>query len=66
VRLMRMLVTDFTDEGETVLDPFAGSGRTGIACIELGRHFIGIERDAKAFAIACDALREAERQRSAA
>lgn len=45
--LMRELVTMFTDEGETVLDPFAGSGTTGRACKDLGRKCILIEREEK-------------------
>lgn len=47
VALMEALVADFTDPGETVLDPFAGSGTTGVACIRLGRNFIGWEKDPK-------------------
>lgn len=39
--------------GATVLDPFMGSGTTGIACIRSGRKFIGIEKDDKFFDIAC-------------
>ncbi len=42
--LMRQLVQDFTDEGELVLDPFSGAGTTAVACIELGRSFVGYER----------------------
>ncbi len=44
--LMLELVELFTDPGDLVLDPFAGSGTTGVACLRLGRRFIGIERDA--------------------
>lgn len=45
LRLMEELVRDFADEGELVLDPFAGSGTTGMAAIRNGRRFMGWERD---------------------
>lgn len=54
--LMLELVELFTDPGDLVLDPFAGSGTTGVACLRLGRRFIGIERDAKYAAIATERL----------
>ena len=57
---MLELVELFTDPGESVLDPFAGSGTTGVACLRLGREFIGIERDPKYFALACERLRAEE------
>jgi len=41
-----------TRDGETVLDPFMGSGTTGVACVRLGRRFIGIEIERKYFEIA--------------
>jgi DNA modification methylase len=50
--LMEALVRDFTDEGDLVLDPFAGSGTTGVACRRLGRRFLGWERDPRYAAIA--------------
>lgn len=59
--LMEALVRDFTDPGELVCDPFAGSGTTGVACKRLGRRFIGWERDPKFHAAAVkrlDATRE--------
>lgn len=45
--------------GETILDPFAGSGTTGVAAVEMGRDFIGIEIDADYHAIAADRLAKA-------
>ena len=56
LRLMMELVEDFTDPGETILDPFAGSGTTGVACLRLGRRFIGIEKRAPYFELACERL----------
>lgn len=50
-----------THAGDTVLEPFLGSGTTGVACIRTGRKFIGIEKDPKYFAIAVKRIREAER-----
>lgn len=55
--LMLQIVEDFTDPGDLVLDPFAGSGTTGVACLRLGRRFIGWERDPNYFEIACRRLR---------
>lgn len=49
---MLALVADFTDPGDLVCDPFAGSGTTGIACKMLGRRFIGWEMNAEYHAIA--------------
>lgn len=60
--LMEALVRDFTDPGELVCDPFAGSGTTGVACIRLGRRFIGWERDPKYFAVAVKRLSQAREQ----
>ena len=54
--LMLRLVELFTDPGEIILDPFAGSGTTGVACLRLGRRFIGIEKDARYAAIARERL----------
>lgn len=46
----------------TVLDPFMGSGTTGVACANLGRKFIGIEIEPKYFDIACRRIEDAQRQ----
>jgi hypothetical protein len=46
----------------TVLDPFMGSGTTGVACARLGRCFVGIEIDPGYFAIACRRIEQAQRQ----
>ena len=47
---------------QSVLDPFMGSGTTGVACANLGREFIGIEREPKYFDIACRRIGDAQRQ----
>lgn len=54
--LMLELVELFTDPNEIILDPFAGSGTTGVACLRLGRRFIGVEKDAKYAAVARERL----------
>lgn len=45
LELMIRLVLDFTDPDDIVLDPFCGSGTTGVACLRLGRRFIGCEKN---------------------
>jgi DNA modification methylase len=47
---------------QSILDPFMGSGTTGVACANLGRAFIGIEREPKYFDIACRRIEDAQRQ----
>jgi site-specific DNA-methyltransferase (adenine-specific) len=47
--LLLWLIKYYSNEGDTVLDPTMGSGSTGVACIELNRHFIGIEMDTDIF-----------------
>ena len=60
--LLVKLVRLTTQPGETVLDPFMGSGSTGVACIRTGRKFIGIEIDAGHFATARARLENELRQ----
>jgi DNA modification methylase len=62
--LMRELVDLFTEPAQTILDPFMGSGTTGVACVQLQRKFIGIELDETYFDIACKRIEEAYKQPS--
>ena len=48
--------------GKTVLDPYMGSGATGVACVTSGRKFIGIEIDSEYFEAACRRIEAAQRQ----
>lgn len=61
VRLMKWCLSKL-DNPETILDPFAGSGSTGVAAVQMGRKFIGIERDPDYFDIACRRIEQAQRQ----
>lgn len=61
VPLMEWCLT-FVKAAKTVLDPFMGSGSTGIACMNQGRAFVGIERDPRYFDIACRRIEDAQRQ----
>lgn len=58
VSLIERVLTNFTVEGNTILDPFMGSGTTGVACINNKRNFIGIELDSEYYGIAKDRLKE--------
>jgi DNA modification methylase len=59
VALMEYMIRTYTNEGQTVLDNCMGSGTTGVACVQSGRQFIGIERDEKYFDIACERIQNA-------
>lgn len=61
VALMEYLILTYTNPGETVLDNCMGSGTTGVACVNLGRKFIGIEKRADYFAIAERRIAETNR-----
>ena len=60
VSLLKELLRDFTRPGDVILDPFMGSGSTGIACLDTGRRFVGIEQDPHTFTIARRRLGTAE------
>lgn len=62
VSLMRELIGLFSDPGNLVCDPFAGSGTTGVAAVKLGRRFAGIELDQKYYDIACRRVNDATKQ----
>jgi site-specific DNA-methyltransferase (adenine-specific)/modification methylase len=52
----------FVPNAVTVLDPYMGSGSTGVVCAKIGKRFIGIERERPYFEIACRRIEEAYRQ----
>ena len=52
----------FAKDCHIILDPFMGSGTTGVACVKLGRKFIGIEKDPEFFDIACQRIQDEMRQ----
>lgn len=61
VDLIERLITG-CQNADMILDPFMGSGTTGVACMNLGRKFIGIEIEPKYFDIACRRIEDAQRQ----
>lgn len=61
ISVMRFCLEQIPDS-KTILDPFMGSGTTGVACVKLGRKFIGVELDEKYFDIACKRIEEAYKQ----
>lgn len=61
VKLMKWCL-DFLPDAMSILDPFMGRGTTGVASVQMGRDFIGIEREPKYFDIACKRIEDAQRQ----
>ena len=57
VSLLEYLIKTYTEQGQTVLDNCMGSGSTGVACVNTGRNFIGIELDERFYNIACERIR---------
>jgi DNA modification methylase len=62
VEVMGACIEELPANTRTILDPFMGSGTTGVACVKLGRRFIGIEIDEGYFEIACKRIRAAYAQ----
>ena len=62
VKLVKRCILPTTDPGMTILDPFMGSGTTGVACVQTGRNFIGIEINEGYFNIAQKRIEQAQRQ----
>lgn len=62
VGVMKWCIEHLPPDARIILDPFMGSGTTGVACAKLGRQFIGIEKDARYFDIACRRIEQAYKQ----
>ena len=62
VEVMKYCIGLLPKTADTVFDPFMGSGTTGVACVKMGRKFIGIEIDEDYFNIACERIRQAYAQ----
>jgi len=60
--VMRWILEKYTHEGDLICDPFMGSGTTGVACVQTGRKFIGIEIEPKYFEIAKKRIQQAQLQ----
>jgi len=62
IGIMQWVISHLPDGTQTIIDPFMGSGTTGVACAKMGKTFIGIEREQKYFDIACKRIEEAYAQ----
>lgn len=60
--IMEWAISLAPSETCSILDPFMGSGTTGVACHKMGKRFIGIERERKYFDIACRRIEDAQKQ----
>ena len=58
--LLQWLIQTYTDAEATVLDPFMGSGSTGVACLKAGRQFLGVELEPSYYAAAQSRLQNLE------
>lgn len=61
-RLMKWCIDQCKLNPKTILDPFMGSGSTGVAAVQMGKKFIGIEREQIYFDIACERIEKAQKQ----
>lgn len=64
IGIMKWCISHLPEGCETILDPFMGSGTTGVAAVQMKRKFIGIEREQKYFDIACKRIEDAQKQES--
>jgi site-specific DNA-methyltransferase (adenine-specific) len=62
IKLMEILIENSSNEGDVVLDPFIGSGSTGVAAVNLNRNFIGIELDEGYFNIATNRIQKDKKE----
>ena len=60
--VMKFCIGHLPTTTQNILDPFMGSGTTGVAAVQMGKRFIGIEREPKYFDIACRRIEDAQRQ----
>ena len=63
IRFQKVWIERVAFDAQTILDPFMGSGTTGVASVQMGKDFIGIEREERYFDIACRRIEDAQRQR---
>jgi site-specific DNA-methyltransferase (adenine-specific) len=63
VELFKILINNSSREGETVLDPFAGSGTTALACLNTNRNFICIEKDENYFNISQERIKNQKKEK---
>jgi DNA modification methylase len=61
---MNFCLDQLPDDAQLIVDPFMGSGTTGVACMERQKAFIGMEREQEYFDIACERIYQATKQQS--
>jgi site-specific DNA-methyltransferase (adenine-specific)/modification methylase len=62
IGIMKWCLSHLPENTQTIIDPFMGSGTTGVACMDMGKTFIGIEKEQKYFDIACQRIEYAQKQ----